>query len=247
MNDPRIPYSVLAAYYNTVMSHVNYKRWAKYVLRILKKMGVKKGRVIDLSFGTGLFAAHFSRNRFTTFGADRSIDMLRQYDGRNTNPGWRLLAGDITRTAFKDETADVLLFLYDSTNYLNTRYRLRRAFSEVYRVLRPGGIFIFDIVTTRLCQTYFADHRESVMVGDAEIVRESVFDARKSLQYNYFTVCAGGKKYRETHIQRIYDISVVIETAEQANLAIMACYDGLGFDGPSPESERIHVVCKKND
>jgi len=251
MNDLHLkqakPYSELAEYYNVVMAHVNYKKWAKYILKILSNFGFDNGLIIDLSFGTGLFNKYFSTNSFRIFGADLSLHMLSRYTLENSTHQIPLFVNDICHMAIQNEKADILIFLYDSLNYLNTRPKLRKAFSEVKRILKPGGLCIFDAVTQRLCENYFSNSLETIKVGDIEIIRESFFDKGDLLQYNDFIFKRIGENLHERHIQKIYSIKDIKSELRRAQFEIIATYDGLGFGKPSEKSERVHFVCKKND
>jgi len=227
------------------MTHVNYRKWAKYIQNILAGYGIKTGMIIDLGFGTGLLFRHFNLRKFKILGADLSFQMIGRYKTESPDDGVLLVVNDICATAMKNQAADVVLFLYDSINYLRTKPKLNAAFSEVSRILKPGGIFIFDIVTRYLCEKYFSDHREVIKLKKIEISRESFFDPEKSLQYNFFIFKTDEQSVREKHIQRIYSISEITEETKRHYLNIHASYSGLGFREASEKSERVHFVCQK--
>ena len=227
------------------MIHVNYKKWAKYIQKILAGYGIKNGVIIDLGFGTGLLFKHFRSRKFMVLGADLSFQMIQSSKTQPPDCPVLFMVNDICNTAVKNQVVDVVLFLYDSINYLQTKLRLKAAFSEVSRILKPDGIFIFDIVTRHLCEKYFSDHREVMKLPETKIVRESFFDPEKELQYNFFTFTTGEQSVREKHIQRIYSILEITKEAKRQHLNIHACYQGLGFRNASEKSERVHFVCKK--
>ncbi|MFQ5584512.1 MAG: class I SAM-dependent DNA methyltransferase, partial [Calditrichia bacterium] len=70
------PYSKLAIVFDEMMTNVNYRRWAKYILTILKKENFRKGNLLDIGCGTGQLLSRLSKTRYNLEGCDSSPEML---------------------------------------------------------------------------------------------------------------------------------------------------------------------------
>ena len=107
-------------------------------------------KLLDIGIGTGLAAKHFAETGLTVYGLDTSPDMLAACRAKAFAA--ELKQCDISREPipYSDQTFDhviccgVFHFLSD----------LSGVFSEVKRVIRPGGIFAFTIAPTTAATNY---------------------------------------------------------------------------------------------
>jgi SAM-dependent methyltransferase len=102
-------------------------------------------RVLDLACGTGLVTRQLARRAHCIVGLDISVAMLRQAYARGGSPGLRYVRGDFRRFCL-NETFDAAVCAYDSLNYLETPGELTSVFRCVRQHLRPGGLFVFDVL-----------------------------------------------------------------------------------------------------
>ena len=78
-----LPYEKLAVIYNHVMRHVEYRRWAKYIKKILSKYGPSNPTIMDVGCGTGEFIYQLSQLGLAADGSDPSPAMLKIAKKRN--------------------------------------------------------------------------------------------------------------------------------------------------------------------
>ena len=92
---------------------------------------------VDLASGTGdvsfLLGSRFPRGRIT--GIDLTAEMVTLAEGRNSFANVSFDCGDMTRTSFKDGSADIVTGSYALRNAPD----LATALQEVHRILMPGG------------------------------------------------------------------------------------------------------------
>ena len=98
------------------------------------------GKLLDVPVGTGVFtAAKYARMlRADIIGLDYSQDMLKQARVRFREErigNCRLIQGDVGALPFDDSTFDIVL----SMNGFHAFPDKEKAYSEVNRVLKPGG------------------------------------------------------------------------------------------------------------
>ena len=98
------------------------------------------GKLLDVPVGTGVFtSAKYARMlRADIIGLDYSQDMLNQARVRFRQErigNCRLIQGDVGALPFADGTFDIVLTM----NGFHAFPDKEKAYSEVYRVLKPGG------------------------------------------------------------------------------------------------------------
>ncbi len=240
------PYEALAEIYDHVMNHVNYKQWAEYIHSLLGFKDSPERRIIDMACGTGRFLQNIRFKQCRLTGCDLSTAMVHKaaYKQVNNLQGW--LAADFTRLPFKSDSFDAALVLYDSINYLIESDDVLQLFSEVARVLKPGGRFIFDAATPFVCETAFRDYEENDVSDQGyPYVRRSWYDAQQRIQYNHFTIQHNGLLIEETHQQKIRSLREWRRLLAESPLQFVAAYGGFGFKPAQKTAERIHFVCEK--
>ena len=112
--------------------------------------------------------------------------------------------------------------------------------------MRPGGLFIFDICTEHNSLRYFRDMRDREEGPGFAYERHSTYDAETRLQRNHFVIHfdTQDEVLEETHIQRIYPVSTVIERVEASSFELLDLYDGFTFNRGTENSDRIHFVLR---
>ena len=142
-------YDALAASYDQLMADGSYRRRAEFLVRLFQKSAIPVHTVLDLACGTGTISCLLAQKGYQVTATDGSEEMLTQamqkaaaLEGRpplflhQTMPCLRLL-----------EPVDAAVSTLDSLNYLTREKDIRETFCRVYRWLKPGGMFIFDVNT----------------------------------------------------------------------------------------------------
>ena len=91
--------------------------------------------------------------------------------------------------------------LYDSFNYLLTPVDVTQALDEIYSILSPAGLFVFDVCTEQNSLRYFHDIWDMEEGPDFIYQRHSYYDSERHLQFNHFHIKFDGQDIRleETH------------------------------------------------
>lgn len=255
------PYSLVAEFYDHLMRHVNYERWASYVMSLFpladdrqsRTAGApaKVARVLELACGTGQMLVELAKAGFTVFGSDRSAAMLRiarqrlVRDRRHAT----LWCGDM-REAAAVVKVDAAICLYDSINYCLTPEDLQRVFKSVGQLVRSGGLFIFDICTQHNCSRNFRNYIERDATSDFSYTRHAYYKAYKRLQFNDFKIIDETnheRKYCERHVQRVYSIREMCEQFMASGLwQEVGRFSGMSRRPGQERAERVHFVLKRN-
>lgn len=240
-----IPYSQLARIYDRVMSHVNYKMWSSYIKNLFQFSDRPVRKLVDLSCGTGKHLSFLKRSTIQVAGADKSTAMLKTAKRKQSLKGVPLIVSDANRTAFKSELFDAVIMLYDSINYLIQEQSVMSLFEEVERILKPGGIFIFDVVTKEGLQNRFEDYYESNSWNGLAYQRRCWFNAADKTQHNEFCFLFNGDSFREEHVQIIREKNEWQTLIEKSRMKLIQEFSNFTFLPADNKSERIHFVCRK--
>jgi SAM-dependent methyltransferase len=184
------PYSELAPAYDTALGISNFIGTRAAFEALVRRYGIQFRSAADIGCGTGLFAGYLNQCwGVPVFGVDRSPEMLavatRNFACRNVC----FLQQDL-RCLRLPSPVDLITANFDTINHLLAEPDLRLAFRRISENLRPGGHFIFDLITP--CQP----------LGSAKTyTRHLRSGSRKPLQ-----------RIRWDPWQKIFSISVIIRS-----------------------------------
>jgi SAM-dependent methyltransferase len=99
--------------------------------------------VLDIGCGTGRTTVPLAQMGYRVTGIDLSPAMTQRARALSAGFQVRYEIMDASDLRFPDGTFDAALFSYNGLELLPGREGKRRAIREAWRVLRPGGIFIF--------------------------------------------------------------------------------------------------------
>ena len=113
------------------------------ITRRLSKMGMKElapeSRILDVGCGAGHLLRHLAARGFRDcWGLEIDRELFAQSDMKE-----RVASGTATVLPFEDESFDGILFMA-VLHHLEGDAALERCLSEVFRVLRPGGLVAYS-------------------------------------------------------------------------------------------------------
>ncbi len=108
------------------------------LLRFSQEIG--DGRPVwDFGCGPGQTAAYLKTLGIEISGLDLSERMLQE--ARNLHPGIRFQKGDLLELEFEADSIAGVVAFYAIVHF--NKEQAGRAFGQVFRVLQPGGVFLF--------------------------------------------------------------------------------------------------------
>lgn len=106
------------------------------------------GLLIDLGCGTGRLSVPFAKRGYWVVGIDLSEEMLRIVGKKATDAGvtvHRLQANIVELGSLADASFDYAVCLFSTLGMVAGSMNRLRVVEHVYRLLRPGGVFVVHV------------------------------------------------------------------------------------------------------
>lgn len=193
------------------------------LLSILRRNHIPNGFVVDLGCGSGVWARELLRAGYDVLGVDISPAMIQL--ARRKAPRAKFRTGSLLSVRLP--LCDAVTSIGECLNYgfdqANNRNGLRRFFQRLHASIRPGGIFVFDLlVPGQLAKG--AVRRNFRQGPDWAVFAESREDrSRKTMIRRITAFRRAGKLYRrseETHRLRLYSASELTEDLKRAGFNV---------------------------
>jgi SAM-dependent methyltransferase len=98
-------------------------------------------RLLDMGCGAARTTIEFSRMGYGVTGIDLSESLLQK--ARTLYPELDLQYMDATKTIFEDQSFDIIVFSFNGVDCIYPATLRASVFDEVYRLLKPGGVFYY--------------------------------------------------------------------------------------------------------
>ncbi|WP_224483616.1 bifunctional demethylmenaquinone methyltransferase/2-methoxy-6-polyprenyl-1,4-benzoquinol methylase UbiE [Robertkochia aurantiaca] len=127
---------------NRIISFGIDNSWRRKIVKEVEKSGAES--VLDIATGTGDLAIQIAENTKAgeIKGLDISPGMLevgkKKVSGKNLNEKIEMILGDSESLPFEDDRFDAITVAFGVRNFET----LEKGLAEIYRVLKPGGVFL---------------------------------------------------------------------------------------------------------
>lgn len=252
-------YSKLADIYDTVMKDVNYELWADFIDALILEHHPDPNEILELACGTGSISLYLDELEcYDIVGTDKSPQMIEKARKKNEsmrcNVEFRVM--DFLDIQL-DQTFDAAFCVFDSVNYLHSPDKVLRFLNESQKVLKPGGLLIFDFTTPKnsIQAIQYLNNEEGYTDNNHRYFRQSTYDPSQQIHKNEFKIDKLDddqetvlKQFRETHQQKIYTLQQMLDIINQTAYNIKAKYSGFNFEEADEKSLRITMVlqCPNN-
>lgn len=244
-------YQALAASYDELTVDVGYLRRADYLERQFRKSPIPVRTVLDLACGTGTMACLLAQRGYEVTATDASEEMLTQAMTKaaalterpplflhQTMPRLRLL-----------EPVDAAICTLDAVNYLTRPADLQETFRRVFRWLRPGGWFLFDVNTPwklrRMDRQIYMDETEECLC----VWRTFFSEKRQTCTYqvDLFRQRADGAWDRsfEEHRERAWTEEELRQALAEAGFTAVKLTGDLTSRPPKPTEDRWIITAQR--
>lgn len=242
-------YEALAASYDRLTNDVDYRATVAFYREILAQEGLHPRTAADLACGTGSVSLLLARQGLSVTGVDRSEEMLtiaQQKAEELENPP-RFVCQSLEKLVLP-RGVDLAVCALDSLDYITDPADCAEAIRRVYRVLNPGGIFIFDVNTPEKLRAMdgqvFLDEDD-----DVYCVWRGEFDEETNIcSYGMDLFQRQGRVwYRsfEEHREYAYSAEQLTGFLKAAGFTGIRVYGGRHMEPPRAGDQRIYIKARK--
>ncbi len=243
-------FTSIAPYYDLLMKRVNYKEWMLYIESFIKLHQTPAKIILDIACGTGNGLLNLKRRYETYIAFDISLEMIRVFKEKLSNYNIKpvIFVADVRNIPLPDNSVDVAFSIFDSLNNLLRPKDLKKAFSEVHRILTPKGMFIFDLNTTYVLKEKWGTKTRIEEDEDLVSIWRTKYHAGISELHLTLFVKENGNEFTrvdELHRERGYNKDEVISMLKNTGFSKIEAYDYLTYNPPKEDTYRINYVAVK--
>ncbi len=197
------PYKDLAEVYDELAADPElqkfYRYWRQLLLQTITERRLKIRTLVDLMCGTGNATIPWTRRAgWSVLGVDASPAMLRQARRKSDRVRW--FCQDIRKLRL-DVRADVATCHFDALNHVLSPRELQEVFHRVAGILRPGGLFLFDISTAHWFR--WLHERETLYtIGKNYMKSSNRYDPKSGIvEFQQLWFIPSGRLYKKRLVQ----------------------------------------------
>lgn len=242
-------YHNLAASYDSLTLDVDYDAVVEFYMQILKKENVNPRTAVDLACGTGSVALRLARMGLSVTAVDMSEEMLcvaaQKADSLENRP--RFVCQKL-QNLYLPRGVDLAVCALDSMDYITDPADCEQAIRKIYKVLNPGGCFIFDVNTPGKLRAMdgqvFLDEND-----DTFCVWRGEFDEQTNIcAYGMDLFQRRGEVWErsfEEHREYAYSAEQLVGYLKKAGFTNIAVYGDRRLEAPEERDLRIYLKARK--
>ena len=242
-------YHALAASYDRLTNDVDYRAVVDFYFQILEREGLSPRTAVDLACGTGSIALLLAQRGLSVTAVDMSEEMLcvaaQKAQSLESPP---VFVCQRLQDLHLPRGVDLAVCGLDSLDYILDPKDCREAIKRIYRVLNPGGCFIFDVNTPQKLRAMddqiFLDEDD-----DVYCVWRGSFDEQSNICTYGMDLFqrSGNTWYRscEEHQEYAYSQEQLTEYLREAGFTHIKVYADRQFTAPQPGEQRIYLKARK--
>jgi SAM-dependent methyltransferase len=213
-----------------------------------RALGLRKGdRLLDVCCGVGRHSFLLASRGAQVTGIDVTEEYLRQARrraGARRNPAF--LKADIRRLPFTG-SFDAAICLWTSFGYFAAPAQDVAALGQIYKALRPGGLFLVDVLNAGWLRGHFQPRQWRPGANGAMVLEESaILPGPDPRLKSSWLVIGPGKPWRKAELViRLYDKRRLAAALRKAGFSVSRCWGALAERKFSMKSSRLVILAKR--
>ena len=242
-------YHALAASYDRLTNDVDYEKIVAFYNEIMKRESVCPKTAVDLACGTGSVALLLAQNGLKVTAVDISPEMLTVAADKCGDMDNRpVFVCQSLQELHLPRGVDLAVCALDSLDYITGPADCEMAIRRVYKVLNPGGCFIFDVNTPEKLRAMdgqvFLDEDD-----DVYCVWRGEFDEETNIcSYGMDLFQREGDMWLrsfEEHKEYAYSAQQLTQYLKDAGFTSIRVYADRRMEDPGENEQRIYIKARK--
>lgn len=244
-------YQEFALIYDTLMKDAPYDNWVRYVKKCARRKQLDGLSILDVGCGTGELLVRFHQEGASVAGVDLSANMLAIAREKCMRHRFEPLLIEQSMTKLEEiGSFDIITIFCDSLNYLETEDDVKTTFQRTYRLLKNGGLLLFDVHSVYKVERGFIGHTFAEDLGNVAYIWTAYpgsDEASVEHELAFFVREKDGRfrKFAELHKQKTYPIERYKAWLIDAGFDVVSITADFTDQAPQPKSERIFFCAKK--
>ena len=242
-------YHALADSYDRLTNDVDYRATVDFYFDILAREGLNPKTAVDLACGTGSVAMLLAEKGLAVTAVDLSAEMLTvasQKAQELERPP--VFVCQPLQELRLPRGVDLAVCALDSLDYITDPADCEMAIRRVYKVLNPGGCFIFDVNTPEKLRAMdgqvFLDEDD-----DVYCVWRGEFDEETNIcSYGMDLFQREGDVWQrsfEEHREYAYSAQQLKQYLKDAGFTSIRVYADRRMEDPGENEQRIYIKARK--
>ena len=242
-------YEALAASYDRLTNDVPYSEILDFYRRIWAEFKFRPETAVDLACGTGSMALLLAEAGLSVIGVDQSEEMLTvAYEKAMELANPPYFVRQRLQQLRLPQPVDLAVCCLDGMNYVTDPAQLRTVLARVYKALKPGGLFIFDVNTeaklSALDGQIFVDEDDDVFC----LWRAEYSPETRLIRYGMDVFQKQGRLWsrsREEHLEYAYRLDELTQWLQEAGFRGVHAYGDRRMEAPEPKEQRVFLAAEK--
>ena len=253
-------FDLYSSYYDIINNQKQYAEESDYIAKLLiSHLPNQSLDILELGCGSGAHAEHLVKNPLINFiqGIELSQEMVNVARDKKIK-SFDVLQGNIAELTnlSLSRTFDTAISLFHVISYLTKTEEIISCFQEVHKLLKSGGVFIFDVWYTPAVYFQKPETRirkvENDKIEVTRIAKSLVHEERSVVDVN-FEIFVKDKKlntfgvFNETHPMRHFTTPEIKLMADLSGFKLIESHEFQTMKQPSVNTWGVTYILKKHD
>jgi ubiquinone/menaquinone biosynthesis C-methylase UbiE len=245
-------YQNFAEIYDYLMTGDDYDLWVDQIIRIFNQYNFQPRKTLELACGTGNITTRLYKKGYSIIGSDISDAMLEVANEKAINDNLRIrFINQDMRNITYNKKVDCVLSICDGLNYIITKEDLEKTFSSVASVLKPKGLFIFDLSTVYKYENIIGNNVFTENFEFFSYIWDNEYNKEEQLLTFNLTIFIEThedlfERFIEEHKQKAHEINKIRELLKK-DFTLLGIFSEEGLKEIKEKDERIFFVAQRNE